>query len=110
MDKKDASNAPQYRTLEADLGAKKTAENKGVHGVESLQVASPRKRRLEFVVVNSVTVKVTDGRQIKTWDGRTGHYHAPRAVAWLIAVGGGKWIVRYKNTASKPMKLPKARS
>ena len=36
---------------------------------------------------------------------------APRGqMAWLIGVGGGRWVARYRNKASKPMKLPKAKT
>ena len=27
-----------------------------------------------------------------------------------MAVGGGRWVVRYRNKSSKPMKLPKAKT
>ena len=56
-------------------------------------------------------MKVTDGAGTNAWTGgRPGmNYRATRAVAWLMAVGNGQWIVRYRNKASRPMKLPKAR-
>jgi hypothetical protein len=40
---------------------------------------------------------------------RSGNYRTTRAVAWLIGIGSGHWVVRYRNRCSKPMKLPKAR-
>jgi hypothetical protein len=36
-------------------------------------------------------------------------YRTNRAVAWLMGIGYGLWIVRYRNKASKPMKLPAAK-
>ena len=93
----------------AEIGAKKTAGNGGSQEPKSRPAVNPR-QRLEFIRVNSVTFKLTDGRQVKTWDGNRGHRHAPRALAWLMAVGIGQWVVRHRNTASKPMTLPKART
>ena len=107
---KAALEASWCPTQGSDIGAKKTAENKGAQEPKSRPAVNRRQKRIEFIRVNFVTVKVTDGKQIKTWDGNTGHRHVLRAVAWIIAVGGGQWIVRHRDTASKPMKLTKARS
>jgi len=43
------------------------------------------------------------------WDGYRSGYRSPRAVAWLMGIGGGLWVVRYRDRSSKPMKLPKAK-
>jgi hypothetical protein len=65
---------------------------------------------LAFEQINEVTWKLTDGRGSNAWSGnRGGGYRTTRAVAWLKGVGDGKWIVRYRNKASKPMRLAKAR-
>jgi hypothetical protein len=73
---------------------------------------APEPRHLRFERVNEVTVKVTDGRITMTptppgrhWAG----YKTTRAVAWLAAVGAGRWIVRCRNKTSRPMVLAKAR-
>jgi hypothetical protein len=65
---------------------------------------------LSFEQINEVTWKLTDGRGSIAWSGdRSGGYRTNRAVAWLMGVGNGRWIVRYRNKASRPMKLPAAR-
>ena len=54
--------------------------------------------------------KLTDGRGSIAWGGdRSGGYRTTRAVAWLMGIGNGRWIIRYRDKASKPMKLPAAR-
>ena len=70
-----------------------------------------RPRKLSFEQINEVTVKVTDGRGTNAWTGRkTGEsYRTTRAVAWIMAVGNERWVVRYRNKASRPMKLPAAK-
>ena len=67
--------------------------------------------KLTLEQINDVTLKVTDGAGTKAWTGgRAGaNYRTTRAVAWLMAVGNGQWIVRFRNKASRPMKLPKAK-
>ena len=56
-------------------------------------------------------MKVTDGSGTNAWSGnRGGGYRTTRAVAWLMGIGGGLWVVRYRSKSSKPMKLPKART
>jgi len=69
----------------------------------------PKTDLLTFVEVNEVTWKITDGIGINAWDGNRGGYRTSRAVAWLMGVGNGQWIVRYRNKASKPMRLSKAK-
>jgi hypothetical protein len=65
---------------------------------------------LSFERVNDCTWKLTDGRGSNAWSGnRGGGYRTTRAVAWLMGIGGGLWIVRYRDKSSKPMKLPKAK-
>ena len=36
-------------------------------------------------------------------------YRTTRGNAWLMGIGNGRWIVRYRNRASRPMKLPAAK-
>ena len=36
-------------------------------------------------------------------------YRTSRAIGWLMGVGNGRWIVRYRNKASRPMKFPAAK-
>jgi hypothetical protein len=82
--------------------------NQGVHDAEIEQ--SAKRRDLSFEQVNEVTWKITDGRGSIAWSGdRSGGYRITRAVAWLMGIGNGRWIVRYRNKASRPMKLPAAR-
>jgi hypothetical protein len=71
---------------------------------------SDKRRDLSFEQVNEVTWKITDGRGSIAWSGdRSGGYRTTRAAAWLMGIGNGRWIVRYRNKASKPMKLPAAK-
>jgi len=71
---------------------------------------SSKPRELAFEQINEVTLKLTDGRGSIAWSGdRSGGYRTNRAVAWLMGIGNGRWIVRYRNKASRPMKLPAAR-
>ena len=71
---------------------------------------SAKRRELAFEQINEVTWKLTDGRGSIAWSGdRSGGHRTNRAVAWLMGIGLGRWIVRYRNKASKPMKLPAAR-
>jgi hypothetical protein len=81
-------------------------------GNQGLQ--QPKRRladKLTFEQINEVTVKVTDGSGTNAWTGgRSGsNYRTTKALAWLMAVGNGQWVVRYRNKASRPMKLPKAK-
>jgi hypothetical protein len=78
---------------------------------ESLENQGPQKAKtLQFEQVNEVTIKVTDGGGIIQWDGsRSGGSRTTRAVAWLIGVGNGRWVVRYRNKHSRLLKLPAAR-
>ena len=91
-------------------------ENTALETVENQEPQEPesdlgdQRRELAFEQVNEVTWKLTDGRGSIAWSGdRSGGYRTTRAIAWLMGVGGGRWIVRYRNKASKPMRLPKAR-
>jgi hypothetical protein len=89
--------------------ASESLENQGPQEPEI--ELSGKHRTLTFERVNEVTWKLTDGRGSLAWSGdRSASYRTSRAIAWLIAVGGGRWVVRYRNKASKPMKLPKAKT
>jgi hypothetical protein len=57
-----------------------------------------------------VTWKLTDDRGSNAWSGNRGGGIAPRAVAWLLGIGSGLWVVRYRDKSSKAMKLPKAKT
>jgi hypothetical protein len=89
--------------------ASESLENQGPQ--EPKIEISGKDRTLTFKQVNACTWKLTDGRGSLAWSGdRSGSYRTTRAVAWLIGVGGGQWVARYRNKASKPMKLPKAKT
>ena len=62
---------------------------------------------MHFEQVNEVTFKLTDGKGslVPACHGHWSGYQTTRAVAWLMGIGNGRWIVRYRNKASKPMKL-----
>jgi len=88
--------------------ASEPLENQGFQDAEIEQ--SAKRRDLSFVQINEVTWKITDGRGSIACSGdRSGGYRTTRAVAWLMGIGNGRWIVRYRNKASRPMKLPAAR-
>ena len=89
--------------------ASESLENQGLHERE-IEI-SGKDRTLTFEQVNACTWKLTDGKGSLAWSGdRSGSYRTSRALAWLMAVSGGRWVVRYRNAASKPMKLPKAKT
>ena len=89
--------------------ASESLENQGLQEPE-IDIGG-KDRTLTFEQVNACTWKLTDGRGSLAWSGdRSGSYRTTRAVAWLMAVGGGFWVVRYRNKASRPMKLPKAKT
>jgi hypothetical protein len=95
-------------TTDPRFPASEPLENQGLQKAKSEQSGKPRE--LAFEQINEVTWKVTDGRGSIAWSGdRSGGYRTNRAVAWLMGVGNGRWIVRYRNRASKPMKLPAAK-
>ena len=63
-----------------------------------------------FQQINEVTIKITDGTgslgpAARHWPG----YRTTRAIGWLMGIGNGRWIVRYRNRASRPMKLAAAK-
>ena len=96
------STASRFRASEP-LG------NQGLQEPKIDLAKSPRD--LRFEEVNAVTFKLTDGRGslVPTCHGHWSGYQTTRAVAWLMGIGNGRWIVRYRNKASKPMKLPAAK-
>jgi hypothetical protein len=84
-------------------------ENQGLQEPE-IEIEG-KDRSLTFERVNEVTLKLTDGRGSLAWSGdRSGSYRTSRALAWLMSIGGGLWVVRYRDRSSKPMKLPKAKT
>ena len=89
--------------------ASESLENQGLQEPE-IEIGT-KDRTLSFEQVNACTWKLTDGKGSLAWSGdRSGSYRTSRALAWLMAVGGGRWVVRYRNKSSKPMKLPKAKT
>jgi hypothetical protein len=82
----------------------------GFSGSEPLENQGLQKpKTLQFEECNEVTIKVTDGRGSNAWDGYGKSYRTTRAVAWLMGIGDGKWVVRYRDRTSKPMTLTKAK-
>jgi hypothetical protein len=81
--------------------ASESLENQGPQEPE-IEISS-KGRDLRFEEVNEVTWKLTDGKGINAWKGdRSGSYRATRAIGWLMDVGNGQWVVRYRNKASRP--------
>ena len=94
---------------QSHFSASESLENQGLQEPE-IEIGD-KDRTLTFEQVNEVTWKLTDGRGSLAWSGdRSGSYRTSRAVAWLMGIGGGLWVVRYRNKSSKPMKLPKAKT
>jgi hypothetical protein len=93
----------------SQIPASETLENQGLQEPESDLIG--KRQELAFERVNEVTWKLTDGRGSNAWSGnRGGGYRTTRAVAWLMGIGGGLWVVGYRDKCSKPMKLPKAKT
>ena len=97
------------QSTDAGFPASEPLENQGLQEPKIILTKSPRD--LRFEQVNEVTVKVTDGRGslVPACQGYWSGYQTTRAVAWLMGIGNGRWIVRYHNKASRPMKLPAAK-
>ena len=91
------------------FSAPEPVENQGLQ--EPKTDVSIKPRNLSFEQINEVTIKLTDGRGslVPASHGQWAGHHTTRAVAWLMGIGNGRWIVRYRNKASKPMKLPAAK-
>ena len=89
--------------------ASEPLENQGLQEPKIILTKSPLE--LRFEQINEVTWKLTDGRGslVPASHGQWAGHHTTRAVAWLMGIGNGRWMVRYRNKASKPMKLPAAR-
>ena len=89
--------------------ASEPLENQGLQEPKIILTKSPLE--LRFEQVNEVTVKLTDGKGslVPASHGQWAGHHTTRAVAWLMAVGNGMWVARYRNKASRPMKLPAAK-
>ena len=89
--------------------AAESLENQGLQEPEIDLAGKPR--QLTFEQVNEVTWKLTDGRGSIAWSGdRSGGYRTTRAVAWLMGIGNGLWVVRYRTKASRPLKLNAAKT
>jgi len=84
-------------------------ENQGLQEPKIDLSKSPR--HLRFEEVNAVTLKLTDGRGslVPACHGYWSGYSTTRAIAWLMGIGNGLWIIRYRDKASRLMKLPAAR-
>ena len=89
--------------------ASEPLENQGLQEPKIIPTKSPRE--LRFEQVNEVTFKLTDGKGslVPARHGHWSGHQTTRAVAWLMGIGNGRWIVRYRNKASRPMKLPAAK-
>jgi hypothetical protein len=92
---------------EDPLSQKSLSESLENQGVQEAEIEEGGKgRTLAFEPVNEVTHKVTDGRGSIAWSGdRGGGRRTTRAVTWLIGVGDGLWVARYRNKVSRPMKV-----
>ena len=89
--------------------ASKPLENQGLQEPKIILTKSPRD--LRFEQVNEVTFKLTDGKGSLV-PARHGHWtghQTTRAVAWLMGICNARWIVRYRNKATRPKKLPAAK-
>jgi hypothetical protein len=67
--------------------------------------------KLRFEEVNEATWKLTDGSGSNV-PGCHGHwpaYRTTKAIGWLVGVGGGLWLARYRNKTSRPMTLRRAK-
>src|SRR5262245_36984152 len=94
------------QSIESRNIASESLENQGL---QEPKIDLGGKYRFEHI--NEITWKLTDGRGSNASAGdRSGSYRTTRAVAWLMGVGGGRWIVRYRDRASKPMRLAKAKA
>ena len=89
--------------------ASEPLENQGLQEPKIILTKSPRD--LRFEQVNEVTFKLTDGKGslVPARHGHWSGHQTTRAIAWLMGIGNGRWIVRYRNKASRPMKLPAAK-
>ena len=105
--KKSGENGETPNTLHPENPDPGPLENQQIDEVEA--DLAPVGRQFTLQEINDVTWKVTDGRGTLAWDGHRGHYRTTRAVAWLMGVGGGMWVCRYRNKASRPMRLAKAK-
>jgi hypothetical protein len=66
--------------------------------------------KYRFERLDEVTWKLTDGKGSNAWAvDRSGNHRTTRAIAWLMGIGSGKWIARYRNKWSKAMTLAKAK-
>ena len=101
--------APNDRIYRPPIRASEPLGNQGLQEPKITLTKSPRD--LRFEQVNEVTIKLTDGKGslVPARHGHWSGHQTTRAVAWLMGIGNGRWIVRYRNTASKPMKLPAAK-
>ena len=69
------------------------------------------KRELSWEQVNSVIWKLTDGRgsEVPSSHGQWSGYRTTKAAAWLVGIGSGFWIARYRRAASRPLPIHKAK-
>jgi hypothetical protein len=86
--------------------------NQGLQEPKSDFSTPGRQPAFSWIEGNGTTWKLTDGRGTNAWDGYSANgagYRTTRAVAWLMGVGNGMWVVRYRNKSSRPMKLAAAK-
>ena len=104
----DSEKTLETQDTESHFSASETLENQGLQEPE-IEIGD-KCHSLAFEQSNEVTWKLTDGRGTNAWDGYRGGYRTTRAVAWLMGLDDGFWVVRYRNKASRPMKLNKAKT
>jgi hypothetical protein len=104
----DSEKTLETQDTESHFSAPATLENQGLQEPE-IEIGD-KCHSLAFEQSNEVTWKLTDGRGTNAWDGYRGGYRTTRAVAWLMGLDEGFWVVRYRNKASRPMKLNKAKT
>jgi hypothetical protein len=65
-----------------------------------------------WVSVNEVTWKLTDGEgtNVPGSHGQWGGYRTARALAWVVNIGPGAWLARYRDRACKPSSLNAAKA
>ena len=86
------SEKPQLEQDRSQNLASESLENQGLQEPE-IELGG-KDRTLTFERVNEVTRKLTDGKGSLAWSGdRCGSYRTAGAMAWLIGVGGGRWVV-----------------
>ena len=101
----DSEKPLEVQDTESHFSASETLENQGLQEPE-IEIGD-KCLSLAFEQSNEVTWK-WQGHQRLGW--LSWLYRTTRAVAWLMGLDDGFWVVRYRNKASRPMKLNKAKT